>query len=112
MTNLNTVLHISDNERWSKALKNIENYLKDIGENNAIIEVVANSDAVKAYKAQDLIQEMKALHYRGITFIACRNALAANSIDTSSLPNFIKIVPGAITHLVLKQTEGYAYIKP
>ncbi|KJS86608.1 MAG: hypothetical protein JM58_06545 [Peptococcaceae bacterium BICA1-8] len=113
MITLNTVFHISDNEIWPKALANVKNYLKDIGDNIARIEVVANANAVKAYnEASDLLKEMELLHSRGVLFIACSNALQANSIDESILPTFVNTVPGAITHLVIKQSEGYAYIKP
>ncbi|MFZ5945700.1 MAG: DsrE family protein [Bacillota bacterium] len=113
MINLNTVFHISDNEIWPKALSNLKNYLKDVGDNIAKIEIVANANAVKAYIASsDLVKEMEILNSRGISFVACANALQANSIEKSQLPTFVNIVPGAITHLVVKQKEGYAYIKP
>lgn len=113
MANFNTLFHISDNEIWPKTLKNVLNYLKDVEGKAASIEVVANANAVKAYvEAPDLVLEMEALQKRGITFVACANALQASAIDKSSLPPFVHVVPGAITHLVLKQSEGYAYIKP
>ncbi|MGI6224931.1 MAG: DsrE family protein [Peptococcales bacterium] len=112
MINLNTVFHISDNVNWPKTLKNVVNYLKDIGENVAQIEVVANVNAVKGYVEQDLIPEMEVLYNRGVKFIACNNALQANFVNKSNLPDFVEVVPAGITHLVIKQNEGYAYIKP
>jgi len=110
--NFDTVFHVSDNNIWQKALNNINNYLLDIGETSAQIEVVANANAVSGYFNTDLIAKMHQLNKKGVRFFACKNALKAHNLEISLLPSFIDTVPAGITALVIKQQEGYAYIKP
>lgn len=98
-------------------IMNINNFLRDVGPGVASIKVVANGCGVLAYgdgerDARDMIAQMKELHQRGAEFIACRNALIKHDLKQESLPDFVVVVPAGITAIVIKQSEGYAYIKP
>lgn len=98
-------------------IMNINNFLRDVGPGVASIEVVANGGGVLAYSKgerdrQDLIAQMEELHQREVVFIACRNALVKHDLKQENLPDFVGVVPAGITAIVIKQSEGYAYIKP
>ncbi|AEG58763.1 DsrE family protein [Desulforamulus ruminis] len=116
MKDLKVLFHVSDNEVWPKALLNITNFLKDVGQNGAEVEVVANAGAVMAYyppeEKKEQLEQMAKLSHMGVKFTACRNALNAHSLDESQRPGFVEVVPGGITEVVKKQTEGFIYIKP
>lgn len=128
MDKLKVLFHIDESDRWPRVLVNITNFLNDVGQGNADIEVVANGEAVSVFRSRcllaggsgqccgpatgSLMEQMKKLSETGVNFAACRNALKAQSIDERSLPNFVTVVPAGITEIARKQAEGYAYIKP
>lgn len=128
MGRFRVLFHVNESDKWQRALVNITNFLNDVGQGNADIEVVANGEAVSVFRSRclltggggqccgtasgSLVEQMKKLSEMGVNFVACRNALRGESIDEESLPNFVIVVPAGITEIAKKQTEGYAYIKP
>uniref|UniRef100_UPI0038994BE7 DsrE family protein n=1 Tax=Desulfofundulus luciae TaxID=74702 RepID=UPI0038994BE7 len=125
---IKVLFHVNESDKWQRALVNITNFLNDVGQGGADIEVVANGEAVSVFRTRclltgvggeccgtasgSLVDQMKNLSEMGVSFVACRNALKAQSIDEENLPNFVTVVPAGITEIARKQTEGYAYIKP
>ncbi|HQA04264.1 MAG TPA: DsrE family protein, partial [Thermodesulfovibrio thiophilus] len=109
---------VNENEKWNVALGNITNLIKDVGEDNADIVVLANGASVSAYVDDEKIKIMKALSEKGVKFIACRNSLKKMCADNvicineDNLPSFVTVVPAGITEIIKKQQEGYAYVKP
>ncbi len=115
---LQVIFHVSEPERWKVALTNAQNFINDAGQEKVTIEILANAAGVSIFHASqdnsshEGMEKMKSLHAQGVTFAVCRNALKMHHIAEHTLPDFINIVPAGITELVLKQKEGYAYIKP
>ncbi|MCL4439710.1 MAG: DsrE family protein [Firmicutes bacterium] len=130
MNTLKVLFHVNESTRWQMVLVNITNFLNDVGQGSADIEVLANGEAVsvlgnRCLLAEDggqkascgigngsLLDQMKKLSEAGVNFVVCRNALKSHSIVEENLPDFITVVPAGITEIVRKQTQGYAYIKP
>lgn len=116
MKKLKVVFHINDTNRWPILLSNIKNLVKDLGEDNISIKVIANGMAVLAYIPEPdnerILRNVKELSEIHVTFMACRNSLTGNNIDEKTLPSVIEIVPAGVTELVKKQAEGFGYIKP
>jgi len=110
------IFHIDELNKWKLLLKNVGNLLDAVDTNKLTIEVLANSEAIKFYKANQVLEldmnAMEKLNSKGVKFVACNNALMANDIKKDDLINFIDIVPVGILELINKQSEGYAYIKP
>ena len=46
-----------------------------------------------------------------VTFAACEHAMQVFNISKSQLLNGVTTVPDALYELVIKQAEGYGYIK-
>ena len=111
---MKVLFHINQPERWPMLIMNINNFLRDVGPGVASIEVVANGGGVLAYSKgeRDMIAQLEDLHQRKVVFNACRNALVKHDLKQENLPDFVGIVPAGITAIVIKQSEGYAYIKP
>lgn len=115
MSRLKVLFHVNENPRWPRVIVNVRNFIKDVGQGQADIEIVANGAAVTAYgnaPEEDLHREMQELAALGVVFAACRNALNMHSLDEKSLPPFVRVVPAGITEIAQKQSQGYAYIKP
>ena len=119
LSKLKVLFHINEAERWPRVLLNITNFVKDVGGDNADIEVVANGAAVMAYVKADagedkekLPADMAGLAGAGVKFAACRNALQMHALDEKALPPFVTVVSAGITAIARRQAAGYAYIKP
>ena len=116
MSECKVIFHIDELNKWKLLLKNVSNLLEVVDINEFIIEVLANSEAVKFYKYnQDFeldINTMEKLNSKGVKFVACNNALKAYDIQKDYLMHFIEIVPVGVLELINRQSEGYSYIKP
>lgn len=121
------LFHINDSAKWPVVLTNITNFLNDVGQENPLVEVVANGEGVTPFGSKPALREqqkgcslsretleteLQRLAAQGVDFAFCRNALRAQSIPEENLPSFIRVVPAGITEIARKQAEGYAYIKP
>lgn len=116
MPEYKVIFHIDELNKWKLLLGNVSNLLNSMDNDKFYVEVLANSEAVKCYDAnQNLnadINTMESLNKKGVKFVACNNALTAYDIKKDNIFDFIDIVPTGVVELVKKQSEGYAYIKP
>lgn len=108
------IFHVDELGKWKLLLKNVSNLLEAVDINKCSIEVLANSEAVKFYASNFNSDKkvMEDLNSKGVKFVACNNALIANNIKKDDLIHFIEVVPVGVLELVIKQSQGYAYIKP
>lgn len=115
MKSYKVIFHIDEMSKWKLLLANVSNLLNAIDNENLIVKVLANSEAVKYYNTTSNLDvdtnAMEYLHSRGVEFIACNNALKIYNIKNNII-NFVSIVPAGVLELVERQSEGYAYIKP
>lgn len=112
MLEIKAIFHVDEMIKWELALKNVTNLLNAAGKMNYEVEVLANSEAVKFYAENENYCRLEKLKNKGVSFVACNNALKGYNIDTNSLIKFVEIVPSGVLELVTRQAEGYAYIKP
>jgi len=112
---LKAVVHVnfSDPERQGHGLKNVENILKEVG-NDAEIEVVAHGGGIAllvqgeskhAEKIQSLIDHR-------VKFVACRNSLRDKSIAEDRLLTGVQVTASGAVEVLRKQQEGFSYFKP
>lgn len=121
MEKLKALLHVDELMKWRITLANTKNFIQDAGLEQVMVEIVANAAAVQifAFKAEkldkdrlELLEQMKELSNHNVRIIVCRNALKANFISEEVLPDFVTVVPAGITRIVIRQAEGYSYVKP
>jgi len=76
------------------------------------IEVVMNGPGIDLI-LQDapLTNTLEQLHEKGIQFLVCKNSLNQKNLSAASILSFCTIVPSALAHLIVRQYEGWAYIK-
>lgn len=110
------IFHIDELQKWNLLLHNVKNLLASYDDRSGVcIEVLANSEAVKAYVRNGGPADynaMEALSQKHVTFTACSNALNGMHISQEQLFPFVNVVPAGVRELVDKQQQGYAYIKP
>ncbi|MBN1218938.1 MAG: DsrE family protein [Anaerolineae bacterium] len=95
-------------------LKNIENLITDLGENNVQIEVVANAEGVNALlkRPNSHTDQIVKLADKGVYFTACAIAIHQIGLTKDKLLEPVDIVRSGIGELVKRQTQGWVYIRP
>ncbi len=122
MEKLKALLHIDDPGKWRTVVANAKNLLEDVGAEQLELEIVVNATAVNIFDATDqegnqvmrrlFLEAIRDLAQQDVKIVACRSSLKANAVHEDGVPDFVNIVPVAITRLVVRQMEGYAYVKP
>jgi uncharacterized protein len=110
--------HLSDLEKVSMALGNINNHIKGMGGPDKVrIVLVVKGPALGGFKASDaapdLSQKLKRIRGQGVELGACGNTLDGTQMTVADLlPGFVRIDEGGVVRLAMLQAEGYAYIRP
>ncbi len=116
MPRLKVIFHVDEISKWRLLLKNVKNILDAESETKLVVEVVANSHAVKVYDTtfdSDIDTDaMLALNHRGVIFNVCGNSVKLYDLNEDNLLDFVDVVPSGVMHLAIRQHEGYSYIKP
>jgi len=116
MSKYHVVFHLDEHSkgRADQVLRNIENLLADLGEDNVEVELVANGGGVKELvKGTDSHADQVAkLVVLGVRFVVCAHSLKMMDINKESLLESVDVVSAGVGELVKKQAQGWAYIKP
>jgi intracellular sulfur oxidation DsrE/DsrF family protein len=105
-------LNTADTSAWSSTIGNIKNIQK-IWLNHLQIEVVVHGKAInllvkdKTYFANDIISLTK----EGIVFVACENTMRKYKVVKSDLLLEANTVPSGVVEVILKQEQGWRYLK-
>lgn len=108
------VIQFSDSDSLSQAsvigqVRNIRTDLPD-----AVVEVVCHGpglDLLIAKNSKVPSAQLADWKSKGVIFAACNNTMRRRGVKPGDLVNEAQIVPSAMVELVLKQEEGWAYLK-
>jgi intracellular sulfur oxidation DsrE/DsrF family protein len=97
-----------------KTFRNINNALKDPRlEGKIAIELITFSGGTEAcMKGSKYEGDLIALVEKGVIVAQCNNSLKERKITREQLYDFIAIVPSGNGELIIRQSEGWAIIKP
>lgn len=98
-------------ETHTKFLRQLNNILTAAPNSN--IEVVTHGMGVDLLKAKDngFEQDLKSLTAKGVNFVVCENTLKQRNLEKHQFLSLANFVPSAILELVIKQEQGWIYIK-
>jgi intracellular sulfur oxidation DsrE/DsrF family protein len=105
-------LNSADTAVWSGMLGNIRNFQK-VWPGNVAIEVVVHGKALNFLVASKshLVPDVEAMTKLGVVFNACENTMNKYGIKKEMLIPSVSSVPSGVAELVIKQEEGWSYIK-
>ncbi len=112
------VYHLSDAEKVSFVLSNIQNHIAGVGGPEYVeIVLVVHGPALKAFHqaAADpaVKQSVDNLKEEGVSLDACANTMKAQKIDISGLlAGFTKVDQGGVVRIAELQGDGYVYLRP
>jgi intracellular sulfur oxidation DsrE/DsrF family protein len=97
-----------------KAIININNALADERLKGKLqIELIAFAGGTDAYmKDSKFGDELKSLVEKGVIVAQCNNTLILRKISRDQIYDFIGVVPSGNGELILRQSEGWAIVKP
>jgi len=109
------IFQVSDNDpaRWNLALNNARNVQADLGAQNVQIEIVAYGPGINMLKAESPVADgLAAALDTNVGLIACENTMQNNKVTRDEMYGGISYVQAGVTHIMKRQREGWAYIRP
>lgn len=108
------IFHLNDEGRTEGTLRNIENLLKDLGEENVKVELVVHSEGVYSFlkDRNELNKKATTLLEKGIKIGLCSNTIEKLHLKLDSFIPGVEIVSSAVGEIVRKEKDGWVYIKP
>jgi len=109
------VIQVSDNDpqKWGLALNNARNVQEDLGKDKVQIEIVAYGPGLGMLKAESKVADRLAGALdNSIGLIACENTMTNTKVSRSEMYDGIAYVKAGVTHIMKRQQEGWAYIRP
>ena len=109
------IFQVSDNDpaKWNLALNNVRNIQQDLGRDNVEIEVVAYGPGLNMLKLDSTVSARvgDALG-QGVKIMACENTMTNNKVGKADMLPNIGYVKAGVVELMVKQQQGYSYIRP
>ena len=109
------IFQVSDNDpaKWNLALNNARNVQADLGKDKVEIEIVAYGPGLNILKAESKVagRLAEALDNE-VTLLACENTMINTKVTRDDMYGGIRYVLAGVTHIMQRQREGWAYIRP
>ena len=109
------IFQVSDNDpaKWNLALNNAKNVQTDLGKDNVQIEIVAYGPGLGMLKADSKVADRLAGALDdSVGLIACENTMQNTKVTREQMYDGIAYVQAGVTHIMKRQREGWAYIRP
>jgi intracellular sulfur oxidation DsrE/DsrF family protein len=106
------VFQLSNNDTFiqKSLIRQLNNVLKAIDEIE--IEVVTHGYGIDLLLKDTAFENnIIALHEQGVRFLACKNTLDQQNLSEKDLVEFTTVVPSGLAHVIIRQGEGWSYIK-
>ena len=109
------IIQVSDNDpaKWNLALNNARNVQEDLGASNVDVEIVAYGPGLAMLRDDSKVADRlgQALD-RNIGLMACENTMRNQKVARTDIYGGVKFVDAGVVHLMKRQREGWAYIRP
>ncbi|HEX7055410.1 MAG TPA: hypothetical protein VF211_15915 [Burkholderiales bacterium] len=109
------VLQVSDNDpaKWNLALNNARNIQHDLGTDSVAIEIVAYGPGLGMLKADSKVADRLAQALdASVGLLACENTMRNTKTTRDQMYAGISYVDAGVVHIMKRQREGWAYIRP
>lgn len=109
------VIQVSDNDpkKWNLALNNALNVQKALGKDNVDVEIVAYGPGLNMMKADSKVAgRMNGVLDSGVGLMACGNTMKKMKVGKDDLAGGVTMVQAGVIHIMKRQSEGWAYVRP
>lgn len=108
------VLHLSEGsaDKHRAVLRNALNLLPGLPQGTPV-EVVVHGEALSlALPGAPAADALTEAERSGITLVVCRNSMRSSQVSDDDLVVGAVVVPSGVGHLVARQLDGWAYLRP
>ena len=107
------LLHISDRDKWTIALRLVQSLTENLPEENYQVVMVADVFAGGVCLAchRQLREQMEALTAAGQRILVCAESLRALNLRPEGLPEFAVLITNSLVEIPRHLEEGYQYLK-
>jgi intracellular sulfur oxidation DsrE/DsrF family protein len=108
------VLHLTEAsaDKHRAVLRNALNLLPEL-EPGTPIELVVHGEAIRlALPGQETAAALAEVLDAGIALVVCRNSMRSQNLTDDDLVHGAVVVPSGVGHLVARQGQGWAYLRP
>ena len=109
------VLQVSDNDpaKWNLALNNARNIQQDLGKGNVDVEIVVYGPGLNMLKAESKVADRlaQALDNK-VGLLACENTMRNTKVSRDDMYGGISYVDAGVVHIMKREREGWAYVRP
>lgn len=103
----------SDPATWNLALNNAQNIQKDLGKDNADIEIVSFGPGIGMLKAEsEVTNRVVEAVDSGVKVMACQNTMRSQKLNKEDMNSKVSYVPSGVVEIIQRQQQGYAYLRP
>ena len=103
----------ADPQKWNLALNNAKNVQAELGKDNVQIEIIAYGPGLDMLKAESKVSDRLAGALDdSVGLIACENTMTTTKVTRNDMYSGIAYVKAGVTHIMKRQREGWAYIRP
>jgi uncharacterized protein len=108
-------IQMSDNDpaKWNLALNNAKNVQDELGATNVEVEIVAFGPGIQMLKLDSVVNSrIGEATKAGVKVLACENSMRNLKVSKDDIAPSVGYVPAGVVHLMRRQTEGWAYLRP
>ncbi len=115
---LKVVYHLSDLDKVSFVMGNIQNHIDGVGgPENVTLALVVHGPALRAFHAgqanPDLSRRVGQFSKAGLELAACGNTMRSQNVTLRDLlPGFVAAEKGGVVRIAELQSQGYLYLRP
>jgi len=109
------VVQVTDDDqvKWNLALNNVKNIQSELGAANVEIEIVAYGPGISMIRLESPVSErVREAIKSGVKVIACKTTMAGQKITENDMLPALGYVPAGAVEIMMRQLQGYAYIRP
>lgn len=109
------VIQVSDADpaKWNLALNNARNVQQDLGAANVDVEIVAYGPGIGMLKLDaPVAQRITDATRTGVKVLACENTMRGQKLTKEDMNAAVGYVPAGVTEIMMKQSEGWSYLRP
>jgi intracellular sulfur oxidation DsrE/DsrF family protein len=103
----------ADPQKWNLALNNAKNVQEDLGKDKVQIEIVAYGPGLGMLKGDSKVAPRLAEALdRSVGLLACENTMTNTKTSKADMYGGIGYVQAGVVHIMKRQDEGWAYVRP
>jgi intracellular sulfur oxidation DsrE/DsrF family protein len=108
------VVHLDEREpaKHEAVLRNISHLTAELGASTPVELVTHGPGLAITLSSSPHAEQVRSLLGRGVTVTACANTMRRDNITQDDLILGVQVVPAGIVHIVQRERQGWAYVRP